>query len=91
MKTKTQHTPAPWPKAYVKGIFGSVLIQFRHADQDELQANAKVAEAAPDLLAVLEDLSDSISHAGDCPYRHHGECLCIRSRIVAAIAKAEGR
>lgn len=55
-----------------------------------LNEHAALVAAAPDLLAALEEANELISHAKDCPYRHSGECLCVRSRIVAAIVKAEG-
>jgi hypothetical protein len=37
------------------------------------------------VIRLLEKLEQTVSHADDCPSRHSGECLCIRSEIVSTL------
>lgn len=55
-----------------------------HRLGDQLDANAKLIAAAPDLYAVAKDLRET------CAYIDSGISQEMRDRIDAAIAKAEG-
>lgn len=51
-----------------------------------------VTQDEPTLDEALDLLDrayhDHISHDADCPYRHHGECLCLRSEVAQLLADA---
>jgi hypothetical protein len=89
------HTPAPWsldrlyngPTVYVVGSDGVSVANLRkHPERDdaEMQANAKLIAAAPELLAALirlRDLDVNCTQAED---------VAAWAQAHAAIAKAQG-
>jgi hypothetical protein len=92
----TTHTPGPWarkrrsPKTLIisRLVFaGDDLIAAVHDLDDagrEAAANARLISAAPELLAVLQDVADYWA-GGDAPAE-----LDARMRAVIAIATGEG-
>lgn len=80
-----QHTPGPWvyhaKTASIQPYPGSGTI-CTLSQRDELEANARLIAAAPDLLAALIEAKDRLSDDGEYPFT---------LRIVCdAIAKAKG-
>lgn len=111
MTTQT-HTPGPWTRqpdqrfrndqsAGVKGpngLYIAAALDFNRTDRDaEVEANAHLIAAAPDLLTALKLLMSKVDH-GDYPRRCDpasmvGSVLGGNDLVTArnAIAKAEGR
>jgi hypothetical protein len=86
----SKHTPGPW-KADDKGKAVFIPLRAHHCEQLGIQvgfvsweddkeslANARLIAAAPEMLAALQDLCDTL-----------GECG-MTEKARAAIAKAEG-
>jgi hypothetical protein len=84
--SESKHTPGPWAIEEVRRVLGAGdfgRAPFRDA---ELEANARLIAAAPDLLAALVALCDSGPHPDDMT----PENLAALKRARAAIAKAGG-
>jgi hypothetical protein len=91
----TQHTPGPWAvKHHEDTDTYSIIVAGRqwnswtvaalgHSKEDE--ANARLIAAAPDLLAVCQELEESVEY-----WSEYDVPLGIVDRIRAAIAKATG-
>ena len=91
-----QHTPGlwsinEWPQATTDiaiGAIGTPLIAkvpLRDVSINEQKANARLIAAAPDLLAVVEELEESADY-----WSEYDVPLGIVDRLRAAIAKATG-
>jgi hypothetical protein len=89
------HTPGPWgvgepdpnghPAILTDG--GELIAIVTHECvklEEELDANARLIAAAPELLAVLKELEESVAYWGE-----YDVPLGIADRILDAIAKAE--
>ncbi len=66
------------------------------ADHEQIQANARLLAAAPELLAALIALADKVDATSDCDHKRFScaEVGCIGAQVKAAraaIAKAGGR
>jgi hypothetical protein len=101
------HTPGPWtiqpvsvgfraphPDAEDKMILGSnkVCPGITWGFGEEGEANARLIEAAPDMLVGLEDAAAFLENVSDDLLGHHpGECCCHRCNLVRLIAKVKGR
>ena len=95
----TQHTPGPWTtdgKAETDTLdivspLGRITLidcEFSDESEDVLTANARLISAAPDLLDVVKELYDLLSHyCDDDPSSEEWETL---KAARAAIAKATG-
>ena len=94
MTARTQHTPGPWAVGshcmtahvvYADGGDGEQVAAASRAalPDSESDANARLIAAAPDLLAVLEQVRDFWS-GGDAPE-------ALENAIHAAIARANGK
>jgi len=91
----TQHTPGPW---YIDRILNNANLGYRAIiDGDGYtvcspspmgQANARLIAAAPDLLAVLEEIVKAIDFERGASETEDAERLLIAAR--EAIAKATG-
>ncbi len=83
------HTPGPWTVPYkefskVKAENGAVIATcHKLTNLTNLEANARLLAAAPDLLATLETIAAFAVGNGDV-------CEIIAKRARAAIAKATG-
>lgn len=93
---KAQHTPGPWDGPNFNGhywdifpnteTFGGNISVFRSGMTDaEVEANAHLIAAAPDLLAALEKLVDDLSF-----YNASGRPCLSFDNAIAVIAKAKG-
>jgi hypothetical protein len=90
-----QHTPAPWictigneernPDVMQQGTFASIASLSGMAPHDEMQANARLIAAAPELLMRLDDLCHGLEGL-DLP----GALPARLKKALAAIAKATG-
>ena len=99
----TKHTPGPWKVGQYLGSLRQFVIHTDVGDKgrgsdvavtsiafgsDETVANARLIAAAPDLLAVLQDV--------DALWMHHsvahgdGKISPLHEKVIAAIAKATG-
>ena len=92
----TAHTPGPWElvcnggpieEFQVGNLSRAVCSAWVLAtgDADETSANARLIAAAPDLLAVIQELSESAEY-----WSEYEVPLGIVDRIRAAITKATG-
>lgn len=92
------HTPGPWSVNFkkfseVQAENGAVIAECKKlTGLVNLQANARLIAAAPDLLAALRGLDEAYCRAGTplSPAERHED----RMRLIAAraaIAKAEGK
>jgi ribosomal protein RSM22 (predicted rRNA methylase) len=88
----SKHTPGPWEA--LKNNYGQVLIVVRStkdfvcAVPDECEADAKLISAAPDLLAALKSIIDTVeSHARSQLTPAENSPV---AKARAAIKKAEG-
>jgi len=84
------HTPGPWVYYYEK--IGNQHIVWSDNSRivslsmnDDAESNARLIAAAPDLLAVLQDLQESAGY-----WSEYDVPIGIVDRINAAIAKAAG-
>jgi len=84
------HTPGPWVYYYEK--IGNQHIVWSDNSRivslsmnDDAESNARLIAAAPDLLAVLQDLQESAGY-----WSEYDVPIGIVDRINAAIAKATG-
>jgi hypothetical protein len=98
----TMHTPAPWETDFESSedrvsIFGApnedndqelLAAVWLGFDKAESRANARLIAAAPELLALAEDIANDVAWAGYCS----AETLVARWKDMAkaAIAKARG-
>jgi hypothetical protein len=88
-----KHTPGPWRVVdswndhMVEGQNGEEIIwqDGPHGTPTINEANARLIAAAPDLLAVLEELQESAAY-----WSEYDVPIGIVDRINAAIAKAKG-
>jgi hypothetical protein len=96
---KTQHTPGPWKfgsktdgdlyKRNIAGVDGYHVAAVSSRDDHEVDANARLIAAAPDLLEALQDLFDAdMEHVlmGD----GKDDQIEAIAKARAAIAKATG-
>ena len=89
-----EHTPGPWrvlfPGIYdVENPYPIAKVHRTDRSGPEVDANARLIAAAPELLEALERLGNQ--HCPKCylhplAYEHSPDCI----RITAAIAKAKG-
>ncbi|WP_309382015.1 hypothetical protein [Cerasicoccus frondis] len=97
MKTEIQHTPGPWTTTFGGAKQIAVIHQkggkyiakvdgFPLRNLDEIETNARLIAAAPELLEALESLQDFAA------MRVAGEMNNpIWSKVANAIAKAKGQ
>jgi hypothetical protein len=93
------HTPGPWETEELKIISqGGPLIAYANEEPDndlyplvgeEVDANARLIAASPDLLAACKDVADIIQ-GGDRLETCEPWAQDVISRLRNAIAKAEG-
>lgn len=85
----SKHTPGPWKYlAEKEGMAGAITAKTGWVcdfDTDPSPANANLIAAAPDLLAVLQELQESASY-----WSEYDVPLGVVDRINSAIAKAKG-
>ena len=95
-ETKAKHTPGPWHVAYYsshEGAGGTSHYSIKHGEKtilhtpnqvatDQDQVNARIAAAAPDLLAALKCAYAALDTA-------ENQEIPILVRLRAAIARAE--
>jgi len=97
----SKHTPGPWyvdsdnKSRVLAETFQFLQASAHGAPESEWHANARLIAAAPDLLAVLQEMPDIIKDFdGGNPETSTGwaseEMLDLWQRVNAAIAKAEG-
>lgn len=88
--SNTQHTPGPWRYDYELDYCGEIIASNGTSIcsfTDEPSTNdARLIAAAPDLLAVLQELEESVDY-----WSEYDVPLGIVDRIRAAIAKAESK
>lgn len=90
MNTKTQHTPGPWGAYNLSK--GNLVVETRtgilvaniSGDCPEVEANASLIAAAPELLAALKSVAEIKGWFEKPPVSASG------IKVMAAIAKAEG-
>ena len=89
---ETKFTPGPWSVAGRTGFVNQIEIApaicTAYGAGEEIEANARLIAAAPDLLVVAKDFHEVLSERGlfcEC-----GESDCRTTRLRAAIAKATG-
>jgi hypothetical protein len=80
-----QHTLGPWVSHGTIVYFPKSRGGFNIANCPDAEANACLIAAAPDLLAVCQELEESASY-----WSEYDVPLCIVDRLKAAIAKATG-
>ena len=90
-----KHTPGPWFLSYDQGRTRDVIaengkpticmVRNSWVSADQYQANCHLIAAAPDLLAVLQELEQSSDY-----WSEYDVPLGIVERIKSAIAKAKG-
>lgn len=104
--TTTPHTPGPWkvvnrghsPSAWIIGN-GFYLAEMQNDAKanEQVNADARLIAAAPELLAALKDLARVVSHIQDTPLADKLKYVPISAYKEAydvakqAIAKAEGK
>jgi hypothetical protein len=94
MAGATRHTPGPWTwkwgtgdEPVVAGRAGRSTVAICLMQKPrEMEANARLIAAAPDLLAWCKALAALI----ECDQEAHADDLCVRCNADAAIAKAHG-
>ena len=86
----TQHTPGPWVVCdYELGLKAISTPNIKHYPATEIDAaDARLIAAAPELLAVLEEIVKAIDFERGASETEDAERLLIAAR--AAIAKATG-
>jgi hypothetical protein len=90
--TKSAHTPGPWVvheddmglSIHARDLLVADLVQ-----HDEVDANAALISAAPDLLAALERLLEHGERLNI--YSQAGEDAQVIAQAKAAVAKARGK
>lgn len=96
--TATMHTPGPWKVGTLRKsghtrsvtILPPVVVSSFGAFDADLEANARLIAAAPELLAALQAIARTSCHieeGNQGPLRAWSECCAIAR---AAIAKATG-
>lgn len=96
MSEQIRHTPGPWVLSYDKGSTRDIVASpdplpictVRQAwlpSREQYHANARLISAAPDMLAVLQELRESAAY-----WSEYDAPLGIVDRIEAAIGKATG-
>lgn len=95
------HTPGPWEIGYLDK-HGQRLVRGQHIEictcwhhsalEKEMEANASLIAAAPDLLAALEDSLDSLEYVAkvDPVFSGWGVRQQRIAAAKAAVAKAKG-
>jgi hypothetical protein len=96
-----QHTPGPWevehpfdePGVYVGAPSTALVCKLYPVDgrwvgdkREDIDANARLIAAAPEMLAALEYALEAVDY-----YHEHEGASEMRKAVRAAIAKAEGR
>lgn len=92
----THHTPGPWnvTKLYVRkqdgGLVASIndLWQKQKTPKAEMDANARLISAAPDLLRVVQDLMSDIIDLSTLSGDDVSSCHYLYDAARAAIDKA---
>ena len=93
------HTPGPWlvegRTVYALNDDGynrfSALVQDAHTPGDELEANARLIAAAPELLEALEDIANDYAERFDMDSQSTNPGMkVVVENARAAIAKARG-
>ena len=100
----TEPTKGPWrvsdadqymvvsPNKSISNAFNIAFVDGRVSDdEEEIIANARLISAAPELLAVAEQVV-SRGHRYDCGQCYHrlNRCSCSYLAAISAIAKARG-
>lgn len=90
-----RHTPGPWEMSYDKGSGRDIIaspdplpictVKVSWVGREQYQANARLIAAAPDLLAVLQELRECAEY-----WSEYDVPLGIVDRIDAALEKALG-
>lgn len=93
VKTVEQHTPGPWELSYDKGSGRDIVsslgslpictVRISWVGDKQYHANARLIAAAPDLLAVLQELRECADY-----WSEYDVPVGIVSRIDAALGKA---
>lgn len=94
------HTPGPWRKATnLQGHTNHVVADSyvtvcsfltsvkSSCDRDDIEANARLIAAAPDLLAALQSIAETVVYAPEGGHEEVSDCVRIAKQ---AIAKATG-
>ncbi len=97
MADTVKHTPGPWLNAgrgagaHIHADKGEIawLRSYMGIPDEEIDANAHLVAAAPDLLEALRDFASMKCETAGVEDLEGGCCRTCRAR--AAIAKAEGR
>ena len=90
----TQHTPGPWKKAVTGNVLDGRGCKVCTVDplpgmnNREKESNARLIASAPDLLADLEGLVESVSHL--LPHNHPALVNARASIARATGSEAEG-
>lgn len=99
---KAKHTPGPWAADDLEdgGVFvfekggGNLTIADLNADRsfgfEQIQANARLIAAAPELLAALETISESVNSKNHSTKNIYDTFAAIADTARAAIAAAKG-
>jgi len=93
-QSSAKHTPGPWhittnPAQDLVCAGDEVIADCTNVDLPYVtQANQRLIAAAPELLSVLHDVSALLPVASRM---HPKDIYDLQSRVIAAIAKAEGR
>jgi hypothetical protein len=90
---KTKHTPGPWYETgpYVQSAAINEDNYVCRAEGDnpkQIEANAHLIAAAPDLLAELQDIAAFVDSAIQQDILNGVECFPMMERIRAALTKA---
>ena len=92
---KVTHTPGPWRvgKKYVTDIYpndGGMLVarvMTGGISNNKSHANARLIAAAPELLAALQSIAETVVYAPEGGHEEVSDCVRIAKQ---AIAKATG-
>jgi hypothetical protein len=93
-----KHTAGPWLRSVAFGVYEivprnisniNVICKWHHTDvsrenQSEVEANARLIAAAPEMLEALEAYTKYIQHEADSNLDE------VENKMLAAIAKARG-
>ena len=90
----SKHTPGPWMKDddgdRVVDLAYFIVAEVDGVDEAEVEANARLIAAAPDMLEALREVFAAHPNHTWLPGLSARERLAFR-QVKAAIAKAEGR
>lgn len=97
----TKHTPGPWKAVTstekvldtVINEFGDPVCQLHNGalnfKPDDIEANARLIAAAPDLLEALKVIAEGAGRFSKDPITHAQNCIeDMKALAIAAIAKA---